>query len=110
MFKYNKKSKKNKYNAKKTCGYDSKSEYDYSLVLKDRLKDGEISDLQEQVRYDFTHNGKYICFYKADFQYLENGQLIVVDVKSKATQKLSTYRLKKKMMKVFHGIDIKEVF
>jgi hypothetical protein len=50
-----------------------------------------------------------VCKYISDFVYLENGQKIVEDVKSEYTRKLPVYRLKKKLVKAVHGIDIKEV-
>ncbi len=42
---------KNKYNAQKTGGYDSKKEYRRACLLKALLRSGEISDLREQVKY-----------------------------------------------------------
>ena len=97
-----------KYNNKKTSGYDSKKEFFRSLVLKQMLKDGEISDLKEQERFRFEVNGKLICSYVSDFSYIENGKYIVEDVKSKITAKAPVYRIKNKMMKAFYNIDIRE--
>lgn len=89
--------------------FDSKKEGNHYCDLKLRQRAGEISDLELQVRYDFRHNGVLIGFYKPDFRYMENGEQVVVDVKSPATRKNPAYRLKYKMMKAFYGIEIKEV-
>ena len=43
-----------------------------------------------------------------DFTYVENGQLVVEDVKSPMTRKLAMYRLKAKWMRIEHGITIRE--
>ena len=38
----------------RTCGYDSKSEYRRSIMLKKMQADGKISSLKEQQRFEFT--------------------------------------------------------
>jgi len=73
------------------------------LLLLERA--GEISNLELQPRYDFIVNNVLLCFYKADFRYTEKGKTIVHDSKGFKTP---MYRLKKKMMKAFHGITIRE--
>lgn len=52
-----------------------------------------------------THNGVKLCDYVADFVYEEDGMEITEDFKGVYTP---IYRLKKRMMKAFHGIDIRE--
>lgn len=48
--------------------------------------------------------------YKADFVVLyPDGRYVVEDAKSPATRKDKTYRLKRRLMKSTHGIDIVEV-
>ena len=47
--------------------------------------------------------------YVADFQYVENGKLVVEDVKSKITQENPVYRIKKHLMMSVHGIEINEI-
>ena len=51
------------------------------------------------------------AYYVADFVYtdLATGKEEVIDVKSEITRKNAEYRLKKKMMLAFNGIEIKEV-
>jgi len=81
-------------------------------------KAGEIFDLRAhpQVTYTFEVNGVLICRYRPDFVYYDAigtsnsfWEPIVEDTKSKATM-TPTYRIKKKLMKAIHGIDITEVF
>jgi hypothetical protein len=73
------------------------------------LKAGEIRDLVLQPRYALVVNGYLIGHYRPDFAYrLPDGTLIVEDVKSTAT-KTQAYRLRKRLMRACHGIDIQEV-
>lgn len=106
---------KNKYNAQKTGGYDSKKEYRRACLLKALLRSGEISDLREQVKYVLIptqrdSSGKLLekeCSYYADFVYRDKeGNLVVEDTKGVRT---SEYRLKKKLMLKVHGIRITEI-
>lgn len=107
--------RKNKYNARKTGGYDSKKEYRRACLLKALLRSGEISDLREQVKYVLIPtqrdaSGKLLekeCSYYADFVYRDKeGNLVVEDTKGVRT---SEYRLKKKLMLEVHGIRITEI-
>jgi len=105
--------KKNKYNAKKTIidgiKFDSKKEAARYTELKLMEKGGVIRDLELQPRFDIVINGMKVCYYRADFSYMESGELVVEDVKSSYTAKLPVYRLKNKLMKAVHNITIKEV-
>lgn len=105
--------KKNKYGNKKVVidgiEFDSKKEGNRYLELKGRQMAGEITDLRFQHEFEFEINGERLCSYLADFTYIENGVLIVEDVKSKATRKLPVYRIKNKLMKAIYNIQIKEV-
>jgi len=85
--------------------------------LKEQERIGLISALELQPRFDVKVNKKYICFYKADFRYNRKAilkgsrdfyEIIVEDVKSEATKKNSTYRLKKKLVEAIYGITILE--
>ena len=106
-----------KYNNAKYNGYDSKKEAKRAAELKLLEKAGVISNLQEQVVYELIPaqyrivNGKKKCIeraikYIADFQYVENGNTVVEDVKGFRTD---VYRIKKKLMLYFYDIRIKEV-
>jgi hypothetical protein len=106
------KPKKNKYNAKKTTVdgivFDSKAESKRYEFLKAMEAAGEISDLETQPRYVFFVNGQRICAYKPDFRYVEEGETIVEDVKSKAT-KTRDYSIRKKLLKALYGIEVAEI-
>jgi hypothetical protein len=108
----NKTRRPNKYFAKKTLfmgfKFDSKWEAERWGQLKSMEKAGVVTQLERQVRYDLTVNDVKICDYIADFRYLleeENGlsKLIVEDAKGVLT---SEFKLKKKLMKAVHNIDI----
>lgn len=115
--------KKSKYNnqkpeyydpdLKETLKFDSKKEFEYYLILKDREKRGEIRDLKRQVSIEiqpsFTDragNKIQAIIYKADFYYYDlKGRDHVVDVKGYKTE---IYKLKKKLL-AYMGIIIEEV-
>ena len=67
----------------------------------------EIEDLELQPSYDIVVGGKKVCRYVADFRYKDRrtGEIVVEDVKGVKT---AVYRLKKKLMKALHGIEITE--
>jgi hypothetical protein len=93
--------KSNKFGAVKTVIdgfiFDSKKEAQHYLVLKARLSRCEIFDLQRQVVYELKGiNGTIVCRLIPDFQYKENGRLVIDEVKSKVTI-TPIYRLKKKL-------------
>ena len=105
----------NKYHNKK-CFYkdmtfDSKKERDYYIVLEMMLKNNQITDLKTQVKFELQPNFKFkektirSINYIADFTYVKDGKLIIVDTKGYRTE---VYKLKKKMMQ-FKGYDIKEI-
>ena len=107
--------KRNKYNAIKVkddgMTFDSKREHARYLHNKQRLKDGEISDLEIHPVYQILVNDQKICRYTADSQYKnKEGTLIVEDVKSPITARTARYRLVKKLMRAVHGITILEVY
>lgn len=108
-----------KYHNKK-CEYkglkfDSLKERNHYIVLEHLEKTGQIKDLRRQVKFllqpSFKLNGKTIraINYIADFTYLKDGILVVVDVKSEITRKDKVYILKKKMFQYKYGMDIAEV-
>lgn len=113
--------KQSKYHARKTTVngmvFDSRKEgrrYQELLLLQ---KAGKISDLKCQVsfpllpsqRYKDPVTGKWrterACKYVADYTYIEDGKLIVEDVKGMKTKE---YILKRKMLLYFTGIRIRE--
>ena len=83
--------------------FDSKKEGLRYLQLKQMQRDGEISELQLQPKFllqeGFIYRGskKQPIHYISDFQYREGEEVIVEDVKSKITEKIAVYRIKRKM-------------
>lgn len=71
---------------------------------------GKITRLRIQPRFPISVNGYLICAYIADFSYLdEDGMFVVEDVKSKWSAKMPVYRLKVKMMQAINRIKVREV-
>lgn len=102
--------KKSKYgNTKVTLSsglkFDSTKEANRYTELKMLENAGEITALNMQVKFKLTASKYY-----ADFTYFDyrKKQFIVEDVKSKATRKLTPFRMKKREMKELYGIEILE--
>lgn len=106
--------KKSKYSSAKTdvdgVTFDSKKEAEFYAELKVRERAGEISRLRLQPRYllqdAFKHEGKQYreIEYVADFEYIENGETVVVDVKGFKT---AVYMIKKKLFLYKYGDRVK---
>lgn len=111
-----KKSKANKYNAKRTGSNASGKEHWRAGELRIMQAKGLIKDLREQVKFilipiQTDKNGEQIesqVGYIADFVYkdCETGETIVEDTKGFKTQ---DYLIKRKLMLYIHGIRIKEI-
>ncbi len=74
-------------------------------------KAGVISGLELQPRYPLVVNGVKVGTYVADFRYREspeNGFLLLVVEDAKGVR-TPVFRLKAKLMKALHGIEIREV-
>lgn len=94
----------NKYHNKKVqvdmYVFDSIAESKRYKELKLLEQAGEISELELQPRFllqeGFRKNGKTFrkIEYIADFQYIENGKLVIEDVKGKETE---VFKLKRKL-------------
>ena len=71
---------------------------------------GLIRDLEAhpQPRFDLAVNGVHVCYYFADFRYVdtETGETLVEDVKGWKTE---MYKIKQRLMLAIHGIEIVEV-
>ena len=100
---------RNKYGAVKVIidgiKFDSKAEGRRYKTLKLLERAGEITNLELQPRYDLIINEIKCGFYKADFRYLQDNELVVEDVKGVKTP---VYNLKKKLIKAIYGIEILE--
>lgn len=87
--------------------FDSIAEARHYETLRTLERVGAIHDLKLQPRFPLMVNGEKIGTYVADFQYVDTeGRLVVEDVKGMRTP---VYKLKKKLMKAVHGIEIEEV-
>ena len=103
--------------------FDSRKEYNRWLELKMLERSGEIQNLSRQVECilippqfevtGYTKTGKPVkkCVeravkYVADFQYTENGEIVVEDTKGFKTK---DYIIKRKLMRYIHGIRVKEI-
>ena len=108
---------KNKYHAIRHGIYASRKEARRAEELKLLEKAGEISNLQMQVTFELVPkqvdaDGKCVersVKYIADFVYNDmEGKQVVEDSKSKMTQQLDVYILKRKLMLYVHGIKVLE--
>ena len=100
--------KKNKYNARKTeyngVTYDSKKEAMRAQQLDNMLANGDIINIERQVPIRCVINGKLICKLVCDFVYtLADNSVVHEDVKGMV---LPVFKLKQKLVKAMHGIDI----
>jgi len=107
--------KVNKFLARQALSFDgikfhSTAECKRYHVLKQRLDRKEISDLRLQVKYLIVGNENSHrdskAHYIADFVYVKNGVTVVEDVKNPVLAKQEVTRLKHKLMKNVHNIDI----
>ena len=104
--------RRNKFNAKRTeldgIVFDSQRESQYYALLKRREKLGEVSGVELQQPYALTIDGQLICTYRADFSFddLVERRHRVVDTKGVITPE---FRIKQKLMKAIHNIDVEVV-
>lgn len=102
----------NKYGAKKTVldgiRFDSQAEARYYAELQTRAKAGEVYEVELQPRFSLTINGELVGSYRADFQFYDATQkrMRVVDVKGVETR---DFKIKKKLMRAIHKIDVEVV-
>jgi hypothetical protein len=113
--------KRSKYrNVKTLVGserFDSKREADQWIELRQRERNGEITNLRRQVPYTLyaaqrdetgtlTGVALSVCEYLADFDFYENGAHVVQDAKGIKTKE---YLLKRKFLELQEGIVIREM-
>lgn len=115
--------KKNKYRSISRVldgiKFPSKKEARRYSQLKLLQRAGEITDLIVHRRYSIDVNDCHVCIYEADFSYmekwreadpqrghgLEGWRMVVEDVKGFRTKE---FKLKKKLMRAVHGIEVRE--
>lgn len=105
------KTPSNKYGAKRTLyngrWFSSKREADRAGELDLLVRSGYVRSWEAQPKFPIEHNGVKICSYFADFKVeYPDGHIEIEDVKG---FKPAVYKLKKKLVKAFYGIDIKEL-
>lgn len=96
--------------------FDSKGEMARWRELQGMEERGEIVDLRRQVPYRLLLSGDLLLTYVADFVYgifhetlcREDRQYSLVVEDWKPGVRTEMYRLKRKLMKAIHGIDILE--
>jgi len=100
-----------KYRAIRTNGYASKREANRAAELELLERMGKIRELYKQPRFQLlkgTDGKDRGVWYVADFSYwdCERQVRVIEDVKGFLTP---VYKLKKKLMKFFHNIEVTEV-
>lgn len=87
--------------------FDSKVEAERYAFLKLMQKIGKVSQLELQPRFKLPVNGVTVATYIADFAYLdEKGVKVVEDVKSPATRGIAGFRLKAKLFEAINGFPV----
>jgi hypothetical protein len=90
--------------------FDSKKEAQRYIDLMADLVEGKIRDLEVHPRFPLVVRGEDCGAYVGDFSYVTRaGKVVVEDVKSAATRKLPTYRLKRRLVWALYGLTIREV-
>jgi hypothetical protein len=91
--------------------FDSKAEAARYVGLAYALQAGEIRDLEVHPRFPLVVHEQDCGAYEADFSYIvtATGERIVEDVKSPVTRKLSTYRMKAKLLWAVYGLRVREI-
>jgi hypothetical protein len=95
----------NKKKAVNGITFHSKKEADRYLDLLLLEKCGKIECLMLQLAFPIIINDIKVFTYKCDFRYVENGEIIIEDVKGFKT---AIYKLKKKCVEAQYGIKIRE--
>lgn len=86
---------------------EARTAKEFDLLKRAKDPKERVTDVQYQVRYNMVVNKQKICAYVADFVVTyADGRKEVVDAKGVLTD---VYKLKRKLMKALHGIDIVEV-
>lgn len=97
--------------------FDSKKEYKRYCDLEILQLAGDISELRLQVPYILipaqklsTGKTERKCEYVADFVYTKGGMTVVEDVKGyRKGQAYALFKIKKKLMKYIHDIEVVEI-
>ena len=87
--------------------FDSRGEGMRWLALRQEERNGTIEKLQRQIAWKlFGKNNTAVCVIKVDFQYVENGAIVVEDWKGMETE---AFRLKEKLFKDnYPGVEFRK--
>lgn len=101
--------RRSKYRAKATevdgVLFASKKEAKRYTQLRALERHGHIAGLELQPRFPLVVNGVKVCEYRGDFRYVQEGAVVVEDVKGFKTRE---YRLKKRLLLAVHGVEVLE--
>ena len=94
--------------------FDSGKEADRYEELLMKQKAGLISDLKVKPTFKIMVNEQFLCNYTADFSYREPREVIVEDTKGKDPKtgwdtRTPVFNLKKRLMRIVLGIEVREV-
>lgn len=91
--------------------FDSKREAARFAELRMAIAAGEIRDLEVHPRFPLIVREQDCGTYIGDFAYIDvkTGERVVEDVKSAATRKLPTYRLKCRLLWALYGLRVREI-
>lgn len=104
--------RRSKYGAKPTfvdgMRFDSRGEAKRWGELRLMERAGQIENLERQVPYRLEVGGELITKYVADFRYFDRAkrEVVVEDFKGVRTPE---YRIKQKLMRALHRVEIVEV-
>ena len=103
-----------KYKARKAIFngkiYDSKKEAQYAERFYNLMLEGEVAEVQEQVRFDIVVNDTKIGWYVCDFVVLTKYGWEHYDVKGfRGGAAYSMFKYKKKLIKALYNVDIIEL-
>lgn len=87
--------------------YSSKKEAERAGELDLLVRSGSVKRWEAQPKFPIVYEGIKICSYIGDFKVeYPNGKIVIEDTKGFQT---AIYKLKKKLVKAFYGIEIKEL-
>lgn len=87
--------------------FDSRGEARRWGELKLLERAGQIRDLERQVPYRLEVNGELVSKYVADFRYFDRAKNVTV-VEDHKGFRTPEYRIKAKLMKALHRVEILE--
>lgn len=71
-------------------------------------KAGDIAELEVHPRFSLDVNGVHIGNYTGDFGYRTPTGYVLEDVKGGEATRTTAYKLRKRLMKAIHGIEVRE--